>query len=492
MAEASQAGPAEASIAVLPFADMSAEGDQQYLSDGMAEELLNLLAQVPELRVASRTSSFNLRDSGLSVPEMAAQLMVAHILEGSIRMSGGKMRVTVQLIDAASDQHLWSQTYDRGFDDVFAVQDEIARAVLAQLRVEILGEPPTAASIDPQAYDLYLQASHLLKRYQVDNAADIARMLEQAVALEPGFARAWLLLSNTYQQMVIFELLPQVEGLEKSRAALDMAESLEPDSISVLQRRVWHALRWEDDIPRAVAYSQKVVDHTEDPMRKLNRTYDIRRFIGLEDLQTLFCRYRLQEDPTETDNHHCLAETYLELGQCDLAYRHAHTALTLIPDMWGAHRMLIDALNCLGRHEEALKEAKAMTNKRRQPVVLAEAYSGLGMEEEFQATLEQLSASEFPYWSIVARIHAQRGEIDEAFDALAQVDAASLCPCYFVDDTDYQRLHGDPRWQDFLEAVDISEENLARYRLDLPVPQELLELDGACDTLQYKKELYCP
>ena len=149
------------SIAVLPFVDMSPGHDQEYLSDGIAEELLNLLAKIPELRVISRSSAFSFKDRNLKIPKIARQLNVAHILEGSVRRDGNRVRITAQLIDARSDTHLWSETYDRTMGDIFAVQDEVAAAVVEQLKLKLLGATPTARVVNPEAYALEMKARFL-------------------------------------------------------------------------------------------------------------------------------------------------------------------------------------------------------------------------------------------------------------------------------------------------------------------------------------------
>ncbi|MGB7011645.1 MAG: adenylate/guanylate cyclase domain-containing protein, partial [Pseudolabrys sp.] len=151
----------EKSIAVLPFVDMSAGTDQEYFSDGISEELLNLLAKIPQLQVTARTSSFAFKGKETGVPEIARTLHVAHVLEGSVRKAGNSVRITAQLIKAGTDTHLWSQTYDRKLDDVFAIQDEIAADVVKQLKVTLLGAAPKARTTDPEAYALYLQAVQL-------------------------------------------------------------------------------------------------------------------------------------------------------------------------------------------------------------------------------------------------------------------------------------------------------------------------------------------
>jgi len=153
------------SIAVLPFLNMSDDPEQEYFSDGISEDILNLLAKVPELRVTSRSSAFSFKGQNLDIPTMAAKLNVAHVLEGSVRKSGIQLRIVAQLIEVETDTHLWSETYDRELKSVFAIQDEIAAAVVGALKITLLGEKPKATETNPEAYALYLQARHFINQY---------------------------------------------------------------------------------------------------------------------------------------------------------------------------------------------------------------------------------------------------------------------------------------------------------------------------------------
>ncbi|KPK58033.1 MAG: hypothetical protein AMJ59_16815, partial [Gammaproteobacteria bacterium SG8_31] len=184
------APPPDRSIAVLPFADMSPDKDQEYLSDGLSEELLNLLAKVPELRVASRTSAFSFKGKDVKIADVAAELNVAHVLEGSVRKAGNRVRITAQLIDAGTDVHLWSETWDRTLDDVFAIQDEIAANVVDELRVTLLGEAPTIEETDPEAYNLFLQARHLGRQGSGESMLRAVDLLKQVLAMDPDYVPA--------------------------------------------------------------------------------------------------------------------------------------------------------------------------------------------------------------------------------------------------------------------------------------------------------------
>src|SRR5881275_3574597 len=178
----------ENSIAVLPFVDMSEDKANEYFSDGISEELLNLLAKIPQLQVTARTSSFAFKGKKVGVPEIARTLHVANVLEGSVRKSGNSVRITAQLIKAGTDTHLWSQTYDRKLDDIFAIQDEIAADVVKQLKVTLLGLAPKVRTTDPEAYALYLQAVQLARQGSVEAYKQSDALYRKVVASDPRYA----------------------------------------------------------------------------------------------------------------------------------------------------------------------------------------------------------------------------------------------------------------------------------------------------------------
>jgi len=189
----------EKSVAVLPFVDMSEKKDQEYFSDGLSEELIDMLTKIPELRVPARTSSFYFKGKQVTISEIARALGVAHVLEGSVRKSGATLRITAQLIRVDSGYHLWSETYDRQVDDIFKVQDEIAGAVVKALKVSLLdGEAPSATlTSSSEAYELYLQARSLLHGGTSDDSLRAYADLQRALQLDPKFALAWAQLAGT-------------------------------------------------------------------------------------------------------------------------------------------------------------------------------------------------------------------------------------------------------------------------------------------------------
>jgi TolB-like protein/Tfp pilus assembly protein PilF len=252
------------SIAVLPFVNMSADPEQDYFSDGISEELLNLLAQIPDLRVISRSSSFSFKGKDIAVPEVAQQLHVAHVLEGSVRKAGDRVRITAQLIEARSDTHLWSQTYDRTLDNIFAVQDEIAAAIGAALKVElalVAGEsvPPTAIkAANTAAYDAYLQGRELIHHRNRQALEEAVRHLERAVRLDEDFAPTHAQLAMATMLLSSYVKTDREAAKRTAVRHLDRAEALEPDLAEMHAGRALLA-QYENDSESTISHAQKAL-----------------------------------------------------------------------------------------------------------------------------------------------------------------------------------------------------------------------------------------
>jgi adenylate cyclase len=249
--------PKELSIAVLPFVNMSADPEQEFFSDGISEELLNLLVRVDGLKVASRTSSFSYKGESLDIPEIASKLKVNHILEGSVRKAGNRVRITAQLIETTSDRHLWSDTFDRELVDIFAIQDEIANAIVTALKGELgVGEKAVsvkAATENLDAYELYLKARGLFVARQ--NLLTSIELYEQAIELDPGFARAWEGLAAAQS---VTESWHSGDGIDHQTLALAAAEhALELDpSLSMPHAVLGMAMAHDPEIELSSAITQ--------------------------------------------------------------------------------------------------------------------------------------------------------------------------------------------------------------------------------------------
>lgn len=226
------------SIAVLPFVNMSADESSAYFSDGLADTVLHMLAQIRELRVAARTSSFQFRDQSLDVAIIGEQLNVGTILEGSVQRSGDKIRVTAQLIDVSNGYHLWSGSFDRNLDDVFAIQDEIATAVVSALKESLLDEPSELLGRDQtdniDAYTEYLLGINDLNAITTDSAASAISHFQEAIRLDPNYALAYAMLGRAYYESTDYGYMNSTEGLAAARVAANHALDISPDSSTAL------------------------------------------------------------------------------------------------------------------------------------------------------------------------------------------------------------------------------------------------------------------
>ena len=312
----------EVSIAVLPFADLSEEGDQQFFTDGLSEELLNLLVRIDGLKVASRTSAFAYRNSSLGIPDIANELGVAHILEGSVRKSGDRIRITAQLIEAGTDRHLWSDNFDRELDDIFAIQDEIGKAIVNALKDElgILEEVVVevqAATTNVDAYELYLEARELfIKRERIEESI---RLFNEAISLDSDFARAWEGLAAA--EAVADDWLPGdgIEHLPLAVEAANKALALDPNLSMAYAVLAQSGRNGEADY--AYAFEQYDIAIVNDPK---NTTAILWKGIAMTDLgyfeeaRRLFQRC-IDIDPGYLNCVHFLAGTYLNQGDIDTA-----------------------------------------------------------------------------------------------------------------------------------------------------------------------------
>jgi TolB-like protein/tetratricopeptide (TPR) repeat protein len=306
------------SIAVMPFTDLSPAGDNQYFSDGISEELLNLLARVPALRVISRSSSFALRDRGLSTPEIAGKLGVSYVLEGSVRRAGNRIRVTAQLIEARSDTHLWSDTYDRDVVDVFGIQEQISARVVSELKVRLLGPPPAAQSTSPTAYDLYLKGLALLSGPDGTDPQEAVAIFEQVAETVPDYAPAHAslalaLIASTFQPAPAEQL--RIEATANRALALDPDNS---DALAALGRVQWFR-REVEEAKATLNRARESNPSSAIAIRWLGSTYidrDPVRYLAL-------VQQAERTNPLYPGNSQILAYAYVRLGDYEEALAQA-------------------------------------------------------------------------------------------------------------------------------------------------------------------------
>ncbi len=302
------------SIAVLPFANMSADASSVYFSDGLADTVLHMLAQVPDLRVAARTSSFQFRDQSLDVAKIGEQLNVGSILEGSVQKSGEKIRVTAQLIDVSNGFHLWSGTFDRNLDDVFAIQDEIASEVVAALKVSLLGETAKRLNLgqtdNVDAYTEYLLAINDLNNVSTENLKTAVNHLQEAIRLDPQYAQAYSTLGRAYISLDYWGSMSSTEAFAAAREAASRALDISIDSseaLAVLGVADLH----DGDLESAGLLLNKAIENSPNDVVALDYYADYLRQDARPDESIAIYRQILRLDPLSERAHIGLATTFI-------------------------------------------------------------------------------------------------------------------------------------------------------------------------------------
>ena len=453
--------PSENSIAVLPFVNMSDDASNEYFSDGISEELLNLLAKIPELRVAARTSSFFYKDKldTITLAEVAQQLGVAHLLEGSVRKSGNRVRITLQLIKADDGIHLWSETYDRTLDDIFVVQDEIASEVAQALEVTLMGKSQADRMIDSEAYVLYLRGLHFLLQRGAENYKKSEESLLQAIELEPGYAEAWSLLAVNYYEQTNHKLKTREDGAALAKTAIGRAKSLNPD-LGVawgVDGFLKKNLDWDWGAAQAAINKAYELEPKNDTIRIWRAS--MASTIGkLDDAVELYEQGFLN-DPLSLSAHSALGLAYTKVHRYDEAIVIFEKQAELKPDYHWAYFNLGKTYLFRGDAEQALLEIKKNPENVFRNAGLVMAYSTLGREAEAEEALKRL-VSEYgtqnPIW--VAEAYSWRGQKDEAFEWLEKAFMQrDIGLSYMLGNNVYYSLTGDPRWVGLLKKMNLLE-----------------------------------
>jgi len=472
----SEPAPAESkplpnSIAVLPFVNMSDDAGNEYFSDGISEELLNLLTKISGLRVISRSSAFYFKGKDYDMPTIAAQLNVTHVLEGSVRKAGDQVRITAQLIDARTDTHLWSENFDRRLDDIFAIQDEIAAAVVDALKLTLLGDVPKAEEINPEAYALYLQAMYVGTRGTAEAVQQSNAMLKQVLAMAPDYARAWRGLSRNYVNMLVFGLLPRDEAEALSREAIKQALAINPKFAEAHSSLAWNSMA-DGDLATAARQFEYALSLEPTNLIVIANFSILIYKLGRLDEVIAIMQYVVAHDPLGPIGHTNLAEVYLHAGRPDEAIASARTALTLAPGYGSALYILGRALLLKGENEAALKVIQQVPFEFQRLIGLVMAYHAFGRSAESDAALSKFIGKfeyERPY--LIAAVLAYRSEADRAFawlDKAVQNGDGDLT--FIAAEPLFANIQDDPRWLPFLERIGMSPGQLAAIEIKVTLP----------------------
>jgi TolB-like protein len=444
------------SIAVLPFVNMSDDPGNEYFSDGISEEILNLLVKVPELRVTSRSSAFSFKGQNLDVPTMAAKLNVVHVLEGSVRKSGNQLRITAQLIDGETDTHLWSETYDRELKDVFAIYDEIAAAVVDELKIKLLGEPPKATETNSEAYALYLQARHLHNQRTAESSRQAETLLKQALEIDPGFAPAWTELGRVYGgQAGFFGLRPVDEGYELARDAIQQALAIDSEYGRAYAALARIEMFYDRDFTAAFQHLQKARALNSGDAAILQNTAALDNVLGRLDEAIDLLRQSIALDPLSPQGHVELGATYYRAHRLEEAADSLQLALSLSPGRARAQHYVGLVLLAQGDAPAALVAIEQVTTDWLRLFGMAIVQHALGDAGASDAALYEF-IDEYAAMAAyqVATIYAFRGETDLAFEWLDEAyENRDSGLTQMLLQPQFANLHYDPRWTAFLDTM---------------------------------------
>ena len=462
---------ANKTIAVLPFVNMSDDPKQEYFSDGISEELLNMLSKVPELRVAARTSSFSFKGQKIEVPEIAKRLNVDYVLEGSVRRSGEEVRITAQLIHAADGFHVWSETYDRKLTDVFAIQDEIAGDVVKELEVRLLGKAPTARKTDPEAYALYLQSVQLSRKTSAKAFAQSDTLLYRVLAIDSMYAPAWGALGANFGNRAVSGMMDPQEGFARAKEANTHALRIDPEYSPAHAGLGFIAMYGDGNFEAAAQHLQRALSFDPTNGRALGNSATLLNLLGRPEQAIAIWKGITIRDPVNINARFNLGTSEMYAGKYDDAIESFNTVLNLSPENGVVHYQLGVTYLQKGDGRQALIEFDAEPIAVFKAIGLPLAYWAVGNKKGSDTALDALiKAHEKDAAGNIAAVYAFRGDNELAFRWLEKERMNGSTFAEILCDPLYKNLHDDPRWLPFLRSINKAPEQLAKVQFKVPVP----------------------
>ena len=448
---------------------MSVEQDQQYFAEGLSEEILNLLAQTDALRVIARTSSFSFKGQKADISTIAQRLAVTHVLEGSVRKSGERVRITAQLIDGSTSAHVWSDTFDRDVHDIFGVQREIAAAVADALHVTLSRVGPRRAeTTSTQAYEHYLQGRHLFNRRSAGDLLQAKSHFEQAVQIDPRYGRAWTALAGVYS-VARYEDVQLPDEMQNWRVAAERALALASDLAEThIRAAQYYGHAGNKNAMRAHFERAEAIDPA-DPLVIGLSVSDAVIEGRLEDAIELQKRV-VSADPLSASRRGNLGSLLMMVGRLPEAEAELERALELSPAGTSMIEGVADVLILQGRVDEALNVIPRIPAGYLQDKRFAVVHFARGEESQGNAMLSRLLAlaqdpdSDPTVAVAIAEVYAARNDADSAFKWLdtarrrSKSQPKSRLPYWAMhEDLLYspylKPLHADPRWRELLAAI---------------------------------------
>ena len=444
------------SIAVLPFLNMSADPEQGYFSDGMTVELIGLLAKIPQLQVTSRPSVFFFKGKDFTIAQVGHELNVDHVLEGSVRRSGDDIRVTVQLTRVSDDSLLWSQTWNREFENVFGIQDEIAGEVVNALKIQLVDELPHVYVTDPQAYELYLKALPLFDERTEVSVSNAEALLLQLLKIDPEYAPGLVLLGESELFYSSWVIRPLDQSYERARSYGLRAVAAAPTYSGgyVLLANV--ARRYDHDLIKASQLLAKAINLEPGNIEARYISAQLKALQGDHEMWVEIAREQVLLDPLSSPPYWDLGGALKYARQYDESAKAYRELLAINPDRTAIHAYIGEVLLLAGNYQEAMAEFDA------EPIDIltyygrAMTFHALGDDAQSDTAMEKLlSLDNADGWAAqIARAHAMRGENDEAikwlYRALELNDPGVLRSQIhpFLDN-----LRDDPRFDEFLKKI---------------------------------------
>jgi TolB-like protein/Flp pilus assembly protein TadD len=443
------------SIAVLPFVNMSDDADNEYFSDGISEEILNLLTKIPNLRVVSRSSAFSFKGKDLQIPEIAKALNVAHVLEGSVRKSGSQVRITAQLIEAGTDTHLWSETYDRAVLDVFAVQDEIAGKIGKQLELTLANSRPSVRPTESEeAYENYLRGLHFINQgVALETHMKAKDYFKKAIEIDPAYAQAHALLAVTYINLGTFRHLAPADMQQPARDAIMAAIELDSRVPEAWVAKGWLTIIYDFDSRSAEKHFRRVIELVPGSYMGYLGLAMALQMAGRYDEALASAQRAHQYAPLDYWARNMLAEITFYRREYDDWFKHVNVLNEMEPDAPGYMSFLGFYYALKNMPEEALRNTdKAMELTTGDPdfeLWVAVVYAMLGKTSEAKAILARAEAKsdlQFVSPGAIAVVYANLGDNDQAFAwlerAVSAYDSYVVCLGYPV----FDPIRSDPRF----------------------------------------------
>jgi TolB-like protein/Tfp pilus assembly protein PilF len=463
------------SIAVLPFRNLSSSGESDYFSDGLAEELLNVLSKIDGLRVAARTSAFSFKNATTTVVEIGRSLGVATVFEGSVRSAGERVRISVSLVKVSDGFQLWTGTYDRTLDDIFAVQDDIAESVVQELRGLLLGIEPEDVPLqavesevaeavrgraaDPEAHRLMLMGRYRLAMYTRENAQAAIDLYKRALDIDPEFALCWAELSRAYSICAGKAWTATDEAFALSRAAVDRALELEPELAEAHAQlgRIQAAYDW--DLKAAAASYDRALEIAPGSSAVLDGASILAYKLGNFDRAIELCRRVLHHDPLSAPVWHNLGLLCHCAGMLEDAETAYNRSLEMSTVGVASNALLAMVVLDRGDPVRATEFANAESDEFWRDWAIAMINYRMGDQAASDTALERLkSRATISDAFQIAEIHAFRHEPDEAFEWLERaIEARDPGVTHAKADPRFRSLAEDDRWVPLLQKIGLGE-----------------------------------